>query len=307
MFIFLQVLELRFFFIILIETYSDKTNNSKMKKKNLQKEFLIKKAQLETLRKYKDYFVMVKYSDTKLVPNQAKVLGFIRGMIRNNQKNPKMKVLNKVWMKETTKKMAFLLGLGESTVKDHIKHLEEKGYLFRNNLSEYLDNTNWYWIDEEKIEKDYKDYLLKLDTELNQLSDEVKIESNSTKYSISGNDNKIEISQILANDSSEVSSTILYNNSRILNNTEYNIKEYFENDKEVNSEIIIDNELTSKNLKLDKAYCFNELKLLLPNGWYDFLIKNGEEKTLVKYYNYVEHLNDEELIQILKYFERILE
>lgn len=277
-----------------------------MKKKNLQKEFLVKKAQLETLRKYQENFVMVKYSDTKLVPNQAKVLGFIRGMIKNNQKNPKMKVFNKVWMKETTKKMAFLLGLGESTVKDHIKHLEEKGYLFRNNLSENLDNTNWYWIDEEKIEKDYKDYLLKLDIELNQLCDQLEIESNSPKCIISENDNKVEFSQILANENSEISSTILYNN-RILENEEYNIVEYTEKDKDVNSEIIISNNSTSTNLKLDKTYCFNELNLLFPVGWNDFLIKNGGEETLLKYFDHVEHLNDEELFQIVTYLERILE
>ena len=105
-----------------------------MKKKSQQKEFLIKKSQLETLQKYEDNFVMVKYSDTKLVPNQAKVLGFIRGMIKNNQKNSKMKVVNKVWMKETTKRMSFLLGIGESTLKDHIKLLEVKGYIVRANL-----------------------------------------------------------------------------------------------------------------------------------------------------------------------------
>lgn len=278
-----------------------------MKKKNLQKEFLVKKAQLETLRKYEDNFVMVKYSDTKLVPNQAKVLGFIRGMIKNNQKNPKMKVFNKVWMKETSKKMAFILGLGESTVKDHIKHLEEKGYLFRNNLSEYLDNTNWYWIDEERIEKDYKDYLLKLDNELKQLSKSVELESNSPECTISEYDNNIENSQILANESSEVSSTILYNNNRILENEEYNIIEYNENDKDVNSEIIIDNNSNSTNFKLDKTYCFNELNLLFPDGWYEYLIQNGGEKTFYNYFDLVEHYNDEELGKIVVYIERVLE
>jgi predicted transcriptional regulator len=162
---------------------------------------------------------MVKYSDTKLVPKEAKVLGFIRGMIKNNQKNPKMKVFNKVWMKETTQKIAFLLGMGESTIKDHIKHLVEKGYLQRANLTDGLDNTNWYWIDEIRIDKDYTDYLSKLELELNQLSMMCELDSNLPEVTNSKGENKLRSSQNLANDNLETNSTILYNSNRILNNT----------------------------------------------------------------------------------------
>ena len=169
-----------------------------MKKKSQKKEFFIKKSQLETLQKYEDNFVMVKYSDTKLVPNQAKVLGFIRGMIKNNQKNPKMKVLNKVWMKETTKRMSFLLGIGESTLKDHIKLLEEKGYIVRDNLSVGLDNTNWYWIDENNLQNDYHDYLLKLELEVNELSKVFELDSRLPEFTNSKHENQLVCSQKMA-------------------------------------------------------------------------------------------------------------
>lgn len=203
-----------------------------MKKKDQQKEFLTKKKQLSTLKNYKNFFVMVKYSDTKLVPKQAKVLGFIRGMIKNNQKNPNMNIFNKVWMKETTKKISFLLGLGESTVKNHINHLEEKGYLQRANLTDGLDNTNWYWIDENKIEKDYKDYLSLLELELDKLSKMCELDFDISEVANSQDENNLEHSQILANENPETSSTILYNNSRILNNVVYNSIELINNEIE---------------------------------------------------------------------------
>lgn len=276
-----------------------------MKKKSQQKEFLIKKSQLETLQKYEDNFVMVKYSDTKLVPNQAKVLGFIRGMIKNNQKNPKMKVLNKVWMKETTKRMSFLLGIGESTLKDHIKLLEEKGYIVRDNLSVGLDNTNWYWIDENNLQNDYRDYLLKLELEVNELSKVFELDSRLPEFKDSKHENQLLCSQKMAIENPETNSTILYNSSRILENEVDNVIECINND--INSEIIIDDNTSPTNLKLDKNYCFNELNILFPVGWYDYLIKNGGQETFHKYFDFVEDYNDEELGKIVMYIERILE
>ena len=281
-----------------------------MKKKDQQKEFLTKKSQLETLQKYKEFFVMVKYSDTKLVPKQAKVLGFIRGMTKNNQKNPKMKVLNKVWMKETTKKIAFLLGMGESTIKDHIKHLEEKGYLQRANHTYGLDNTNWYWIDEIRIDKDYTDYLLKLELELNQLSKMCELDSKIPEVTNSKDENKLRYSQNLANENPETSSTILYNTSRILNNVVYNSIELINN--EIEEKELDDLDLNKKesidiNKKLDKTYCFNELNLLFPTGWHDYLIKNGIKNTFNKYYDCIEHYNNAELINVIEYIERVFE
>jgi len=278
-----------------------------MKKKSQQKEFFIKKSQLETLQKYEDNFVMVKYSDTKLVPNQAKVLGFIRGMIKNNQKNPKMKVLNKVWMKETTKRMSFLLGIGESTLKDHIKLLEEKGYIVRDNLSVGLDNTNWYWIDENNLQNDYHDYLLKLELEVNELSKVFELDSRLPEFTNSKHENQLVCSQKMAIENPETNSTILYNNSRILENEEYNSIECSNNEKDLNSDIITTDNGTSTNEKLDKAYCFNELNIILPVGWYDYLIENGGKETFHKYFDFVEHYNDEQLIKIVNYIERILE
>jgi hypothetical protein len=276
-----------------------------MKKKSQQKKFLIKKSQLETLQKYEDNFVMVKYSDTKLVPNQAKVLGFIRGMIKNNQKNLKMKVFNKVWMKETTKRMSFLLGIGESTLKDHIKLLEEKGYLKRANHSVGLDNTNWYWIDENNLQNDYRDYLLKLELEVNELSKVFELDSRLPEFTNSKHENQLVCSQKMAIENPETNSTILYNSSRILENEVDNIVECSNND--IKSEIIVDDNTSPTNLKLDKNYCFNELNILFPVGWYDYLIKNGGQETFHKYFDFVEDYNDEELGKIVMYIERILE
>jgi DNA-binding MarR family transcriptional regulator len=276
-----------------------------MKKKSQQKEFLIKKSQLETLQKYEDNFVMVKYSDTKLVPNQAKVLGFIRGMIKNNQKNSKMKVVNKVWMKETTKRMSFLLGIGESTLKDHIKLLEEKGYIVRANLSIGLDNTNWYWIDENNLQNDYRDYLLKLELEVNELSKVFELDSRLPEFKDSKHENQLLCSQKMAIENPETNSTILYNNSRILENEVDNVVECINND--INSEIIIDDNTSPTNLKLDKNYCFNELNKILPNGWYDFLLNNNQEKLYEKYDNYFTHYSDQELLRIFAWTNRVLE
>jgi DNA-binding MarR family transcriptional regulator len=281
-----------------------------MKKNDKQKEFLTKQKQLKTLQKYKEFFVMVKYSDTKLVPKQAKVLGFIRGMIKNNQKNPNMNVFNKVWMKETTKKIAFLLGMGESTIKDHIKHLEEKGYLQRANHTYGLDNTNWYWIDEIRIDKDYTDYLLKLELELNQLSEMCELDSNIPEVTNSKDENKLRYSQNLANENPETSSTILYNNGRILNSTENNIIELLNNEieeKELYDFNFNGKESTILNNSLDKKHCFNELNNILPDGWYDFLLKNNQEKFVEKYDDYFTHYSDQELHKIFVWMERVLE
>jgi DNA-binding MarR family transcriptional regulator len=276
-----------------------------MKKKSQQKKFLIKKSQLETLQKYADNFVMVKYSDTKLVPNQAKVLGFIRGMIKNNQKNLKMKVFNKVWMKETTKRMSFLLGIGESTLKDHIKLLEEKGYLKRANHSVGLDNTNWYWIDENNLQNDYRDYLLKLELEVNELSKVFELDSRLPEFTNSKHENQLVCSQKMAIENPETNSTILYNSSRILENEVDNIVECSNND--IKSEIIVDDNTSPTNLKLDKNYCFNELNKILPNGWYDFLLNNNQEKLYEKYDNYFTHYSDQELLIIFAWTNRVLE
>jgi DNA-binding MarR family transcriptional regulator len=281
-----------------------------MKKNDKQKEFLTKQKQLEKLQKYKDFFVMVKYSDTKLVPKEAKVLGFIRGMIKNNKKNPKMKVLNKVWMKETTQKIAFLLGMGESTIKDHIKHLEEKGYLQRANHTDGLDNTNWYWIDEIRIDRDYTDYLSKLELEVNQLRKICELDSKIPEVTNSKVENKLRSSQNLANENLETSSTILYNNSRILNNTENNDIELLNNEieeKELHDFNFNEKEIIILNNSLDKKHCFNELNNILPDGWYDFLLKNNQEKFCEKYDDYFTHYSDQELHKIFVWMERVLE
>jgi hypothetical protein len=108
------------------------------------------------------------------------------------------------------------------------------------------------------------------------------------------------------NENSEVSSLILYNN-RILENNEYNNIEYLDTEKDINSEIIIDNNTSSTNFKLDKMYCFNELNLLYPNGWYEYLLKNGVNETFTNYFDFVDHYNDEELGKIALYIERLLE
>jgi DNA-binding MarR family transcriptional regulator len=281
-----------------------------MKKNEQQKEFLTKKKQLNTLKNYKEFFVMVKYSDTKLVPKQAKVLGFIRGMIKNNQKKPNMNVFNKVWMKETTKKMSFLLGIGESTIKDHIKHLEEKGYLQRANHTYGLDNTNWYWIDEIRIDKDYTDYLSKLELELNQLSKMCELDSKIPEVTNSKDENKLRYSQNLANENPETSSTILYNNSRILNNTLNNSIELINNEieeKELDGLELNEKESIDLNNNLDKTYCFNELNNILPEGWYDYLLKYNQKKFFENYINYFTHYSDHELHKIFVWMERVLE
>lgn len=282
-----------------------------MKKKDQQKEFLTKKKQLSTLKNYKNFFVMVKYSDTKLVPKQAKVLGFIRGMIKNNQKNPNMNIFNKVWMKETTKKISFLLGLGESTVKNHINHLEEKGYLQRANLTDGLDNTNWYWIDENKIEKDYKDYLSLLELELDKLSKMCELDFDISEVANSQDENNLEHSQILANENPETSSTILYNNSRILNNVVYNSIELINNEIEEKELDDLGLDLNEKECidldnKLEKSFCFNELNNIFPNGWFECLANQDEIKFLDKYDNYLEQYSDEELHKIFHFMKRVL-
>ncbi len=298
-----------------------------MKKTVKQKEFQTKKSQLQALKFFEDKFVMVKYSDLKLIPNQAQVLGFIRGMIKNNEKNPKMKADNRVWMKETTQKMAFLLGLGESTLKDHIKKLEGKGYLERDNHSTNLDNTNWYWIDEIRLQNDFKDHLLKLELEVKQLEDENKEfksefekldfndleDDNNLVYSqnlnLKESNNKHVLGQNSANENTETSSTILYNNNNIiLENRSYNSLEYLKSevDSEVDINIKVNNSSDTKE-RLDKKYCFDQIDSIFPKGWYDYLVNNGGEKTFSKHYDFIKNYDDEMIEKISIYLGRILQ
>lgn len=297
-----------------------------MKKTVKQKEFQTKKSQLQALKFFEDKFVMVKYSDLKLIPNQAQVLGFIRGMIKNNEKNPKMKADNRVWMKETTQKMAFLLGLGESTLKDHIKKLEGKGYLERDNHSTNLDNTNWYWIDEIRLQNDFKDHLLKLELEVKQLEDENKEfksefekldfndleDDNNLVYSqnlnLKESNNKHVLGQNSANENTETSSTILYNNNIILENRSYNSLEYLKSevDSEVDINIKVNNSSDTKE-RLDKKYCFDQIDSIFPKGWYDYLVNNGGEKTFSKHYDFIKNYDDEMIEKISIYLGRILQ
>lgn len=297
-----------------------------MKKTVKQKEFQTKKSQLQALKFFEDKFVMVKYSDLKLIPNQAQVLGFIRGMIKNNEKNPKMKADNRVWMKETTQKMAFLLGLGESTLKDHIKKLEGKGYLERDNHSTNLDNTNWYWIDEIRLQNDFKDHLLKLELEVKQLEDENKEfksefekldfndleDDNNLVYSqnlnLKESNNKHVLGQNSANENTETSSTILYNNNIILENRSYNSLEYLKSevDSEVDINIKVNNSSDTKE-RLDKKYCFDQIDSIFPKGWYGYLVNNGGEKTFSKHYDFIKNYDDEMIEKISIYLGRILQ
>lgn len=297
-----------------------------MKKTVKEKQFSVKKSQLEKLKIYEDNFVMVKYSDLQLIPNQAQVLGFIRGMIKNNEKNPKMNVYNRVWMKETTRKMAFLLGLGESTLKDHIKKLVGKGYLKRDNHSTIVDNTNWYWIDEIRLQNDFKDHLLKLELELKQLEDENKEfesefekpdfndlnDDNNLVYSQNSNliksNNKHVLGQNSANENTETSSTIIYNSNIILENESYNSIEYSKSEvgSEVDINIKVNNSSETKE-RLDKKYCFDQIDSIFPKGWYDYLVNNGGENFILKYYDFVKNYDDEMIEKISIYLGRILQ
>jgi DNA-binding MarR family transcriptional regulator len=301
-----------------------------MKKTVKQKEFQTKKSQLQALKFFEDKFVMVKYSDLKLIPNQAQVLGFIRGMIKNNEKNPKMKADNRVWMKETTQKMAFLLGLGESTLKDHIKKLVGKGYLKRDNHSTIVDNTNWYWIDEIRLQNDFKDHLLKLELEVKQLEDENKEfksefekldfndleDDNNLVYSqnlnLKESNNKHVLGQNSANENTETSSTIIYNSNIILENESYNSIEYSKSEvgSEVGSEVDINikvNNSSETKERLDKKYCFDQIDSIFPKGWYDYLVNNGGENFFKKYYDFVKNYDDEMIEKISIYLGRILQ
>lgn len=297
-----------------------------MKKTVKQKEFQTKKSQLQALKFFEDKFVMVKYSDLKLIPNQAQVLGFIRGMIKNNEKNPKMKADNRVWMKETTQKMAFLLGLGESTLKDHIKKLEGKGYLERDNHSTNLDNTNWYWIDEIRLQNDFKDHLLKLELEVKQLEDENKEfksefekldfndleDDNNLVYSqnlnLKESNNKHVLGQNSANENTETSSTILYNNNIILENRSYNSLEYLKSEvgSEVDINVKVNNSSETKE-RLDKKYCYDQIDSIFTNGWYDYLVENGAEATLINYFDLVPNQDENGLLETMINLNRILE
>jgi len=132
---------------------------------------------------------------------------------------------------------------------------------------------------------------------------------NNLENSLKDNQTTIEEHSSLneINENSEVSSLVLCNKNIILENNEYNNIEYLDTEKDINSEIIIDNNTSSTNFKLDKMYCFNELNSLYPNGWYEYLVKYGVNETFTNYFDFVEHYNDEELGKIVLYIERLLE
>jgi hypothetical protein len=285
-----------------------------MKKTIEQKKFIKKKSELEALKFFaNNKFVSVNYADIQLVPLQAKLLGFIRGMILSNQKKPKMHIRNEIWMKETVQKMAFLLGYGESTLKEHIKTLISKGYLKQGNFSNYHDNTNWYCIDESKIKLDFNNYMNELENEFKLLYDNMKMDHNLALSDNLTDDNCIEEGQKLTYIPSGSDQTLLYNNIKIPLRTSYNILESVNNESDVNSDISIDIETnliqneSIEEKKLEKKYCFNKLNEIFPNGWYESLNQIGGEKTLLKFIDSVENYSKNEIQIISSYMLRMLE
>ena len=285
-----------------------------MKKTIEQKKFIKKKSELEALKFFaNNKFVSVNYADIQLVPLQAKLLGFIRGMILSNQKKPKMHIRNEIWMKETVQKMAFLLGYGESTLKDHIKTLISKGYLKQGNFSNYHDNTNWYCIDESKLKLDFNNYMNELENEFKLLYDNMKMDHNLALADNLTVENCIEVSQKPDCIKSESDQTLLYNNNIIPLRTSYNILESVNNETDVNSDVSIDIKTnfsqndSDKEKKIDKKFCFNQLNEILPNGWYDTLIKLGLEQTFYRYFDGISHNSENDIETILIYMKRVLE
>lgn len=270
-------------------------------------------AELKTLKFYTDKFIMNRYIDNQVVPKQAKLLGFIRGMIHSNKKKKKMSYNGETWMKETGKKMAFMLGIGETTVKGHITFLVNQGYLKRGNYSEYLDNTNWYCIDEKKLEADFQLIITNLEEEINQLNTELKNEPIESEANDDDDDTGLLSSQNPTIVETESDSTILNNNVRMFNNPlELNENEFIIDDGlnlKSKLEIIptLNDEDILTNDKLDKRYCFNELNSIFPNGWFDYLMSNGIESTLIKYDKYLQQYTVDELIEYFTLIDRLME
>jgi hypothetical protein len=183
-----------------------------MKKSKIQKKMDSKINEQKWLSFFQQKFIMVAYPDLILVPNQALLLGYIRGMITANKNRTNMKRLGLIWMKDPMKKMAFLTGVSESTIKDYISILLKKQYISRGNLSTEQDNTNWYTINQEKIDDDFKLYLSNQNEDLKTLEKEQEIELKLTE----SNEVMVETSQVNSQKSpietAEDTRTLLYNN-----------------------------------------------------------------------------------------------
>jgi hypothetical protein len=183
-----------------------------MKKSKIQKKIDAKSNEHKWLSFSHDKFIMAKYPDLKLVPNQALLLGYIRGMIEANKKRPVMKKLDRIWMKDPMKKMAFLIGVSESTIKEYISVLLKKQYILQANLSDDLDNTNWYTINQDKIDDDFKLYLSKQIEDLKTLEQELENELTLTKNDEVMVENSEVNSQKSPIETVENTRTLLYNN-----------------------------------------------------------------------------------------------
>ena len=183
-----------------------------MKKSKTQKKMDAKINEHKWLSFFHQKFIMVAYPDLKLVPNQALLLGYIRGMISANKNRTNMKKFGLIWMKDPMKKMAFLTGVSESTIKDYISILLKKEYILQDNLSTEQDNTNWYTINQEKIDHDFKLYLSNQIEDLKMLEQELEIEQKSK----ANNEVMVETSQVKSQKSPietvENTRTLLYKN-----------------------------------------------------------------------------------------------
>jgi hypothetical protein len=184
-----------------------------MKKSAIQKKIIVRQNEQDWLSFLQDKFIMVSYSDLQLVPNQALLLGYIRGMITTNQKSKRavMKKMDRFWMKDSMKKMAYLIGVSESTIKDYISILLKKGYINQGNYSNYHDNTNWYSINQHVIDSDFNAYLDKQKEVLKTLELELEIDKEiieSIELMVEFNDCTSQNSPI---DSLETTETLLYN------------------------------------------------------------------------------------------------
>lgn len=272
-----------------------------MKKSDILKKITLKKNEHEWISFFQDKFIMVAYSDLKLVPNQALLLGYIRGMITTNKKSKRaaMKMLDRYWMKDSMKKMAYLIGVSESTIKDYISILLKKQYISQGNFSSYQDNTNWYTINQDKIDSDFKVYLHNQIEDLKTLEQEQEI--NLTL--IESNECKVEFtelsSQKLPIDTVEIAETLLYNNIKSDYNTLESNKNLLESNENYQSENL-ENEYYKikdvedikihlsvlKSFNLDKIS--KSVKLIFLNKYLDQNIENIKSKNDVmeNYYKF---------------------
>jgi len=282
-----------------------------MKKSKTQKTIDVKNNEHKWLSFFHDKFIMVAYPDLILVPNQALLLGYIRGMMATNNNRKNMKKNDRVWMKDSMKKMAFLTGISESTVKDYISTLLEKQYIIKGNFSTEQDNTNWYTINQDKIILDFKSYLNKQIEDLKILEQKLKSESDLMESANLMDENHQLHSQKSPSDTVKIAETLLYNNK----DSVYDILETDTINLEGNSELK-ENHLTenkfnddskNENLKLDKISCFKEINKIFPDGWYDYLLKKGIEETMFRYFDFLDNPNEDELSRIVICIERILE